>query len=90
MEPAKSFNNIIIGQFVLTGVPVKVYVDGRHLTITDTDDVISDPTVPCWYNLCFLVLRCLEKSNFLLVQKLHSSQLNSLTDFSESIIDRNF
>ena len=39
MEPAKSFNNVILGQFVLTGVPVKVYVGGRFLTITDADDV---------------------------------------------------
>jgi len=43
MEPAKSFNNVIIGQFVLTRVPVKVYVDGRYLTMTDADDV-EDPT----------------------------------------------
>ena len=43
MGPAKYFNNIIIGQFVLTGVPVKVYIGGRYLTITDTDDV-EDPT----------------------------------------------
>ena len=42
MEPAKVFNNVIIGQFVLTGVPVKVYVNDRYLTITDTDDV-EDP-----------------------------------------------
>jgi hypothetical protein len=42
MEPAKVFNNVIVGQFVLTGVPVKVYVDGRYLSITDADDV-SDP-----------------------------------------------
>ena len=39
MEPAKYFNNIIIGQFVLTGVPVKVYTGTRYLTITDADDV---------------------------------------------------
>ncbi len=39
MEPAKYFNNIIIGQFVLTGVPVKVYTGARYLTITDADDV---------------------------------------------------
>ena len=38
----KSFNNIIIGQFVLTGVPIKVYTKGRFLTITDADDV-EDP-----------------------------------------------
>ena len=39
MEPAKIFNNVIIGQFVLTGVPVKVYVGGRYLIITEADDV---------------------------------------------------
>ena len=44
MEPVKAFNNVIIGQFILTGVPVKVYVDGQFLTITDTDDV-EDPTM---------------------------------------------
>ena len=44
MAEAKSFNNVIIGQFVLTGVPIKVYVDGRYLTITDVDDV-EDPTM---------------------------------------------
>jgi len=43
MEPAKVFNNVIIGQFVLTGVPVKVYVDGRYLIITESQDV-EDPT----------------------------------------------
>jgi len=44
MEPAKSFNNIIIGQFALTGVPLKVYVNNRYLTITDPDD-IEDPLI---------------------------------------------
>ena len=39
MPAAKSFNNIIIGQFALTGIPTKVYVQGRFLTITDPDDV---------------------------------------------------
>ena len=39
MEPTKYFNNVIIGQFVLTGVPVKVYTGDRYLTITDADDV---------------------------------------------------
>ena len=43
MEP-KVFNNVIIGQFVLTGVPVKVYIGGRYLTITDADDV-EDPLI---------------------------------------------
>jgi len=42
MAEAKFFNNNIIGQYVLTRVPVKVYVDGRFLTITDVDD-IEDP-----------------------------------------------
>tara|TARA_R110001583_G_scaffold11926_21_gene53306 strand:+ start:84 stop:854 length:771 start_codon:yes stop_codon:yes gene_type:complete len=41
MEPVKTFNNVIIGQFALTGVPVKVYVQGRILIITDVDDVES-------------------------------------------------
>ena len=44
MAAAKSFNNIILGQFVLTGVPIKVYASGRFLIITDTDD-IEDPTI---------------------------------------------
>jgi len=39
MDPAKIFNNVIVGQFVLTGVPVKVYVYDRYLTITGADDV---------------------------------------------------
>ena len=39
MPAPKTFNNIIIGQFVLTGVPVKVYTSGRFLTVTDADDV---------------------------------------------------
>jgi len=39
MPAAKTFNNIIIGQYALTGVPTKVYVNGRFLTITDPDDV---------------------------------------------------
>jgi hypothetical protein len=44
MEPAKSFNNVIIGQFALTGVPVQVYVQGRFLIITDVEDV-DDPNI---------------------------------------------
>jgi len=44
MEPAKTFNNIIIGQFALTGVPVQVYVQGRFLIITDVEDV-ADPHI---------------------------------------------
>jgi len=44
MPAPKTFNNIILGQFVLTGVPVKVYASGRFLTLTDADD-IEDPTI---------------------------------------------
>tara|TARA_R110000851_G_scaffold240679_1_gene393399 strand:- start:443 stop:1306 length:864 start_codon:yes stop_codon:yes gene_type:complete len=44
MPAPKIFNNIILGQFVLTGVPVKVYASGRFLTLTDADD-IEDPTI---------------------------------------------
>jgi len=40
----KTFNNVIIGQFVLSGVPIKVYTGGRFLTVTDADDV-EDPTI---------------------------------------------
>jgi len=35
----KAFNNVIIGQFVLSGAPIKVYVGNRFLTVTDVDDV---------------------------------------------------
>ena len=41
-EMPKYFDNVTIGQFALTGVPLKVYVDGVYLTITDPDD-IEDP-----------------------------------------------
>ena len=44
MAAPKVFNNVIIGQFVLTGVPIKVYASGQYLTITDADDV-EDPLV---------------------------------------------
>jgi len=35
----KFFDNTIIAQYAVTGVPLKVYVDSRYLTITDPDDV---------------------------------------------------
>lgn len=38
-ETPEYFDNITISQFVMTGMPLKVYVDGGYLTITDTDDV---------------------------------------------------
>tara|TARA_B100001059_G_scaffold200741_1_gene207681 strand:- start:1415 stop:2548 length:1134 start_codon:yes stop_codon:yes gene_type:complete len=44
MEPIKAFSNVVIGQFVLTRIPIKVYVNGRYLTITSTDD-IQDPLI---------------------------------------------
>jgi len=44
MEPIKSFSNVVIGQFVLTRIPIKVYVNGRYLIITSTDD-IQDPLI---------------------------------------------
>jgi Rieske Fe-S protein len=44
MEPIKAFSNVVIGQFVLTRIPIKVYVDGRYLIITSTDD-IQDPMI---------------------------------------------
>jgi len=39
MEPIKAFTNVVIGQFVLTRIPIKVYVDNKYLTITSTDDI---------------------------------------------------
>ena len=42
MKPLKTFNNVILGQFVLTGIPIKVYVDGVYYTITSPDD-LEDP-----------------------------------------------
>ncbi len=44
MEPIKAFSNVVIGQFVLTKIPIKVYVNGRYLIITSTDD-IQDPLI---------------------------------------------
>jgi hypothetical protein len=44
MATPKIFNNVIIGQFALTGVPLKVYVNGHVLTITDVEDV-EDPNI---------------------------------------------
>lgn len=44
MATPKIFNNVIIGQFALTGVPLKVYVNGNVLTITDVEDV-EDPNI---------------------------------------------
>mgnify|MGYP003645768639 CR=1 FL=1 len=44
MPAPKIFSNVILGQFVLSGVPVKVYASGRFLTLTDTDDV-EDSTI---------------------------------------------
>ncbi len=41
-EPAKYFDNVTLGQFVLTGIPVDVFVDGAYLRITEPDD-IEDP-----------------------------------------------
>jgi hypothetical protein len=41
-EPAKYFDNVTLGQFVLTGIPVDVFVDGTYLRITEPDD-IEDP-----------------------------------------------
>ena len=44
MEPIKAFNNVVIGQFVLTRIPIRVYVNNRYLKITSTDDV-QDPLI---------------------------------------------
>ncbi len=41
MAELNLFNNVIIGQFVMSGVPIKVYANGRFLMVTDPDDVES-------------------------------------------------
>lgn len=41
-EPIKYFDNVTLGQFVLTGIPLDVFVDGKYLRITAVDD-IEDP-----------------------------------------------
>lgn len=41
-EPIKYFDNVTLGQFVLTGIPLDVFVDGSYLRITAVDD-IEDP-----------------------------------------------
>lgn len=41
-EPIKYFDNVTLGQFVLTGIPLDVFVDGGYLRITAVDD-IEDP-----------------------------------------------
>jgi hypothetical protein len=38
-ETPEFFDNVTIGQYAMTGVPLKVYVNGQYLTITDPDDV---------------------------------------------------
>jgi hypothetical protein len=42
METPEYFDNITIGQFALTGLPLMVFVDGRYLNITDPDDIEDD------------------------------------------------
>ena len=41
-EPAKYFSNVILSQYVMTGIPVDVQVDGKYLRLTDVEDV-EDP-----------------------------------------------
>ena len=38
-ETPEYFDNVTVGQYAMTGVPLKVYVTGEYLTITDPDDV---------------------------------------------------
>lgn len=43
-ESAEYFDNITVGQYALTGVPLKVYVNGTYYTITAPEDV-DDPLI---------------------------------------------
>ncbi len=38
-EAPEYFDNVTVGQYAMTGVPLKVYVNGEYLTITDPDDI---------------------------------------------------
>jgi hypothetical protein len=38
-ETPEYFDNVTVGQYAMTGVPLKVYVNGEYLTITDPDDI---------------------------------------------------
>mgnify|MGYP003112445787 CR=1 FL=1 len=38
-ETPEYFDNVTVGQYAMTGVPLKVYVSGEYLIITDPDDV---------------------------------------------------
>jgi len=43
-ESPEYFDNITVGQYALTGVPLKVYVNGQYYTITAPEDV-DDPLI---------------------------------------------
>ena len=43
-EAPEYFDNITVGQYALTGVPLKVYVNGRYFMITAPEDV-DDPLI---------------------------------------------
>jgi len=38
-EAPEYFDNVTVGQYAMTGVPLKVYVNGEYLIITDPDDI---------------------------------------------------
>ena len=38
-ETPEYFDNVTVGQYAMTGIPLKVYVGGQYLMITDPDDV---------------------------------------------------
>ena len=42
MDIPKYFSNVVLAQYVVTGIPLKVYVNGEYLIIPDVYE-ISDP-----------------------------------------------
>lgn len=44
MDIPEYFNNVVLAQFKATGIPLKVYVNGEYLVITDMYE-ISDPLI---------------------------------------------
>ena len=50
MDIPKYFNNVVLAQYVVTGIPLKVYVNGGYLIIPDVDE-IADPLIGSGMNV---------------------------------------
>lgn len=50
MDIPKYFDNVVLAQYVVTGIPLKVYVNGQYLIIPDVDE-IADPLIGSGMNV---------------------------------------